>query len=129
MPASEMPLRAGEITATLGNTRRIAFALWWKLVLIVGLCGVGTGFLSGWVSAVLPWGQLTYWVATSIMHITPEAWWPVLAALEPALSAAIPLAIDIVLIFAVINCLLARHIGRDFRGYRLVLLHAASSRD
>ena len=120
----------GEVLATLRNTRRVAFAIWWKLCAIAGACIFVVGFLSGFAGYVVPLGQLEFWLATQIANLIPAAA-PYLFASPQAAQATMHVVLIVaanglgaVMLFVLINWLLARHVGRAIGGYRLVLQRA-----
>jgi hypothetical protein len=120
----------GEVSATLKNTRRVAFAIWWKLCAISGVCIFVAGFLSGFAGYVVPLGQLEFWLAVQIANIIPAAA-PHLFASPQAAQATMHVVLIVatngfaaVMLFFLINWLLARHVGRTIGGYRLVLQRA-----
>ena len=111
-----------EVQPTLGNTRRITLAISWKLC---ALLWIGP-FLMGSLGYVIPLGQLQFWLATLISNVFGFAIGEYLFRWSRAMEVASVIAFNVfelVLVFVLLNWLLARHIGRTFGGFRLVLQH------
>ena len=109
-----------QVQPTLGNTRRITFAISWKLFTLLW---VGP-FLMGSLGYTIPWGQLQFWLATLISNILGPAYGEYLFQSPRAMQLALVIAFngfELLLVFALLNWLLARHVGRTFGGFRLVL--------
>jgi hypothetical protein len=58
-----------DVQPTLGNTRRIAFAIWWKLCAALWI----GPFLAGFLGYLIPWGQLRFWLAIQIANVFGDA--------------------------------------------------------
>ena len=58
-----------DVQPTLGNTRRIAFAIWWKLCAVLWI----GPFLAGFLGYLIPWGQLRFWLAIQIANVFGDA--------------------------------------------------------
>ena len=111
-----------EVQPTLGNTRRITLAISWKLC---ALLWIGP-FLMGSLGYVIPLGQLQFWLATLISNVFGFAIGEYLFGSPRAMQIAFVMTFNVfelVLVFVLLNWLLARHIGRTFGGFRLVLQH------
>jgi hypothetical protein len=109
-----------EVQPTLGNTRRITLAITWKLC---ALLWIGP-FLMGFLGYMIPLGQLQFWLATLISNVFGFAIGEYLFGSPRAMQIAFVMTFNVfelVLVFALLNWLLARHIGRTFGSFRLVL--------
>jgi quinol-cytochrome oxidoreductase complex cytochrome b subunit len=109
-----------DVQPTLGNTRRISFAISWKLF---ALLWIGP-FLMGFLGYVIPWGQLRFWLIVQITNVFGDAIGEYLFRSPGAMQAAFVVAFNILYFafaFILLNWLLARHVGRTFGGFRLLL--------
>jgi hypothetical protein len=105
---------------TLGNTRRISLAISWKLCAVLWI----GPFLMGLLGYMIPVGQLQFWLATLISNVFGEAVGEYLFRSPRAMQMAFVVMFNIfelALVFVLLNWLLARHVGRTFGGFRLVL--------
>jgi quinol-cytochrome oxidoreductase complex cytochrome b subunit len=114
------------LISTMTKTRRIAFAIWWKLCLI-WLAG---GAIAGFASYLLPVGQIRFWLATVVGTVfentggedAAQAFFGTGAA-DLTFSVLASVASAIVL-YVLVNWAIASHIGRNFGGFRLALERA-----
>lgn len=109
-----------EVQPTLGNTRRITLAISWKLC---ALLWIGS-FLMGLAGYIIPFGQLQFWLVVQISNVFGSAIGEYLFRWPRAMQLAFVITFNIfelVLVFGLLNWLLARHVGRTFGGFRLVL--------
>ena len=109
-----------EVQPTLGNTRRISFAIAWKLF---ALLWIGP-FLLGFADYIIPFGQLQFWLLTLISDVFGSAVAEYLFRSPRAMELALVTmfnVFELLLVVVLLNWLLARHIGRTFGGFRLVL--------
>lgn len=103
----------------MANTRRIAFAIWWKIC----LAWIAVSAVAGFASRIVPAGQLRFWFAALAIGLFGEdmmSWLGSTQNLDLALGLLASL-LAALLIFLVINWIVARDIGRNFGGYRLTL--------
>ena len=109
-----------DVQPTLGNTRRIAFAIWWKLSALLW-----TGpLLLGFLGYSIPWRQLQFWLATEITNVFGDAIGEYLFRWPPAMQFGFAVAFNLFILaafFVLLNWLLSRHVGRTFGGFRLRL--------
>jgi quinol-cytochrome oxidoreductase complex cytochrome b subunit len=109
-----------DVQPTLGNTRRIAFAIWWKLCAVLWI----GPFLAGFLGYLIPWGQLRFWLAIQIANVFGDAIGQYLFRSPHAMQVGVVVRFNIftlAIVFVLLNALLARHVGRTFGGFRLVL--------
>jgi hypothetical protein len=109
-----------DVQPTLGNTRRITLAISWKLC---ALLWIGP-FLMGFLATMIPSGQLQFWLATLISNLFGVGIGEYLFRSPHAMQAVFVVTFNIfelVVVFVLLNWLLARHVGRTFGGFRLVL--------
>ena len=110
-----------EVQPTLGNTRRITLAISWKLC---ALLWIGP-FLMGFAGYVIPFDQLQFWLTVLISNVFGPAVGEYLFRWPGAMQVASVITFNVfelVLVLVLLNWLLARHIGRTFGSFRLVLL-------
>jgi hypothetical protein len=110
----------------MAKTRRIAFAIWWKLCLIWFAGGAIVGFASN----VLPFGQIRFWLASVVATVVENSMGEDAAqaffgtgAADLTFSVLASIAGAAVL-FVLVNWAIASHIGRNFGGFRLALERA-----
>jgi len=111
-----------EVQPTLGNTRRITFAISWKLC---ALLWIGP-FLMGFAGYMIPFGQLQFWLTLLISNVFGSAVGQYLFRWPGAMQVAAVITFNVFefgLVFVLLNWLLARHVGRTFGRFRLVLQH------
>ncbi|WP_342360596.1 hypothetical protein [Terrarubrum flagellatum] len=112
-----------EVAPTMANTRRMSFAIFWKFWLAFEIAGFALGF----ISALLPWGQLQFWLIAMLARFLPstaaEALFSSPRAIEVALGVLFHIAAAL-FGFLLLNALLARHVGRRFGRWRLVAARA-----
>ena len=109
-----------EVQPTLGNTRRITLAISWKLFALLWL----GPFLMGFAGYIIPFGQLQFWLLVLISNVLGSTIGEYLFRSPRAMQLAVAITFNVfglVLVFFLLNWLLARHIGRTFGGFRLVL--------
>jgi hypothetical protein len=109
-----------DVQPTLGNTRRITFAIWWKLCAVFWI----SPFLAGFLGYSIPWQQLQFWLATQIANVFGDAIGEYLFRSPHAMQVGFVVTFNIfalAVVFVLLNWLLARHVGRTFGGFRLVL--------
>lgn len=117
-----MPVEmTGEVQATMANTRRIAFAIWWKVYL------ASVSAVAGFISYVVPSGQTRFWFAALVVGLFGEgmttSWLGSVDRLDLTLALLTSL-LTAILIFLVINWIVTSHIGRNFGSFRLTLEQA-----
>jgi hypothetical protein len=120
-----------DVPATLSTTRPVAFAMWWKIVIVMGAWLLVSRFVIGFLGMVVPLGQLGFWLATLITNMFGERaatylWGsPAAQTALHVLALAAGSLIDLALLLLTLNWLLANHVGRDFGGVRLLLQRSA----
>jgi hypothetical protein len=105
----------GSATWGLMNGRRCAADTWQHAPhsvcdLVEALCRALDRSLAGFLGYLIPWGQLRFWLAIQIANVFGDA----------------PISVSVATRDAGwhrchVNSLLARHVGRTFGGFRLVL--------
>jgi hypothetical protein len=111
------------VPATLRNTRRVAFAMWRKLSLPWAIFQLAAGFIVGFFYFVIPFGQLQFWLAARLTDKFGQEVAELIynAFVNTPAAALVVLAINAAFLYAVMNWLLASHVGRSFGHVRLPL--------